>query len=293
MRYPQEKSQACKHLLSGSEIFETPQGSLEAARAGNGQAVLISHGGGGGYDMGIWLAGLLGDGFHYIAPSRFGYLRTPLPEHPTPEHQADCFAGLLDTLKITSAAMIGLSSGGPSALRFAHLHPDRCSALVLISAISRSMPPLPFVLRLIYPFILRSDFIPWLIFAANPDFIFQSNGVNRELLRQIKEDPEKIRLLNDLFLTTFPASMRREGIINDQQQCADLPEEYLQHIRIPTLVIHASDDPIVPFALGEFSAQNIPGAQFLEVAQGGHFCSVTHRELVAPRVREFLFQMGG
>ena len=116
--------------------------------------------------------------------------------------------------------------------------------------------------------------------------------MNREVLIQIKKDPGKVQLLDDLFLATFPASLRREGIINDQHQCADLPDDYLNHIRPSTLVIHASDDPIVPFKFGEFSAKSIPGAQFQILRQGGHFCSVTHREEVVPRVREFLIHNG-
>jgi len=292
MKYQREKQNACIRLLSESEILETSHGLVEVARTGNGPPVLISHGGGGGYDMGIWLAGLIGNGFHYIAPSRFGYLRTPLPEVPTPENQADSFAYLLDALNIDSAVIIGLSSGGPSALRFANRHLDRCGGLILLSAISRTIPPLPFALRIIYPFILRSDFIPWCIYAINPDFVYRSNGVNREVLIQIKKDPGKVQLLDDLFLATFPASLRREGIINDQHQCADLPDDYLNHIRPSTLVIHASDDPIVPFKFGEFSAKSIPGAQFQILRQGGHFCSVTHREEVVPRVREFLIHNG-
>ena len=292
MKYLKEKQDVCMRLLSGSAVLDTSQGLIEVAQTGNGPPVLISHGGGGGYDMGIWLAELIGQGFQFVAPSRFGYLRSPLPDVPTPERQADAFASLLDALKIESAAIIGLSSGGPAALQFAYHYPQRCAGLVMLSAICRSLPPLPMVLRMIFPFILKSDYIPWFIHAINPDFVYRSNGVNRELLFQVRKDPDKNRLLANLFQTTFPASLRREGMINDQQQCAVLPEGFLEKIGVPTLVIHAIDDPIVPYKHGEFSAENIPGAIFLKIKEGGHFCTVTHREDIVPVIRDFLDRFG-
>lgn len=292
MKYRQEKQNTINHLQSGSEILDLDDGIVEIARYSKGPAVLISHGGGGGYDMGIWLSRLIGEGFHYIAPSRYGYLRTPLPETPTPEQQADTFAYLLDALNIDTAISIGLSSGGPSALQFAYRHIDRCSGLVLLSAISRSIPPLPLVLRMLYPIILRSDFIPWFIYTHNPDFVHRSNGVNPAVLDKVNIDPQKVELLNELFLTTFPGSIRRGGMINDQHQCADLQDSYLSFIQVPTLVIHAINDPIVPFEFGEFSAQNIPDAIFEIIPEGGHFCAVTHRERVVPKIRNFLTRYG-
>ncbi len=75
-RYRQEKNAANERLLSHSELFETTLGVVEAAQTGQGSAVLISHGSGGGYDMGLWLARFVGGLYRYIAPSRFGYLRS-------------------------------------------------------------------------------------------------------------------------------------------------------------------------------------------------------------------------
>jgi pimeloyl-ACP methyl ester carboxylesterase len=120
--------------------------------------------------MGAWLASLIGGEYRYISPSRFGYLRTPLPENPSPQAQADSYAALLDIHKISSAFILGLSSGGPSALEFALRFPDRCRGLIMLSVISRPIPPLPFVLKMIYPMMLRSDFLPWLIYSISPDF---------------------------------------------------------------------------------------------------------------------------
>ena len=67
-----------------------------------------------------------------IAVSRFGYLRTPLPEDASAAAQADAHACLLDALNIKRAAVLGTSAGGPSSLQFALRHPGRTAALVLL-----------------------------------------------------------------------------------------------------------------------------------------------------------------
>jgi pimeloyl-ACP methyl ester carboxylesterase len=287
-RYKKEKQLARNRLQVGSQLIETSLGVVEAGLIGQGSAILISHGSGGGYDMGLWLAHLIGGPYQYIAPSRFGYLRSSLPPNPSPETQADAYAALLDTLNVSSAIIIGLSAGGASALQFALRHSVRCRGLVMISAVSRPVPPLPPLLRAIYPFMLKSDFIPWLLYSSSPDTVIQGNGVSRALLAQIKPDREKMRLLDALYQTTFPSTLRREGMINDMQQLTTFPTYPLEHITVPTLVVHAVNDPIIPFESGEFSAHTIPIAQFLRLEDGGHFACVTHREKTMPIVQEFL-----
>ena len=242
--------------------------------------------------MGLWLAQLFGGQFQYVAPSRFGYLRSPSPSNPAPEAQADVYAALLDTLNINSVIIIGLSAGGPSALQFALRHSGRCRGLIMLSAASRPVPPLPAVLQAIYPFMLKSDFIPWLLYAIAPQVVFRANGISRALLTRIKLEREKMRLLDTLFQTTFPTTPRREGMINDLQQLTVFQTYPIEHITVPTLVVHAVNDPIIPIELGEYTAHTIPGARFLRLEEGGHFACVTHREEIMPIVQEFLNRNG-
>jgi 2-hydroxy-6-oxonona-2,4-dienedioate hydrolase len=291
-RYKKEKRSARSRLLAGSRLYKTSAGDVEAALLGQGNTILISHGSGGGYDMGLWLAQLIGGQFQYVAPSRFGYLRTPVPANPEPEAQADAYAALLDTLNVKSVIIIGLSAGGPSALQFSLRHPKRCRGLIMISAASHSVPPLPPILRAIYPFMLKSDYIPWLFYTMAPHAVFQANGVSRALLAQIKFEREKMQLLDALYQTTFPTTPRREGMINDLQQLTNFPAYPLEHITVPTLVLHAANDPIIPIESGEFSAHTIPNAAFVRLEDGGHFVCVTHREETMPVVQSFLQREG-
>jgi pimeloyl-ACP methyl ester carboxylesterase len=81
-------------------------------RHGEGPAVLIIHGTPGGYDQAmLWGSSLVEEDFEIIAPSRPGYLRTPLSAGRRPAEQADTLAALIDTLGIPGVAILASSSG--------------------------------------------------------------------------------------------------------------------------------------------------------------------------------------
>jgi len=66
-----------------------------------------------------------------IAPSRFGYFGSTLPEGATPANQADAYALLLDHLGVDRPVVIGFSAGSGSILEFAQRHRQRVIGLVL------------------------------------------------------------------------------------------------------------------------------------------------------------------
>ncbi|PKM79853.1 MAG: hypothetical protein CVU89_16275 [Firmicutes bacterium HGW-Firmicutes-14] len=135
VKYKRDMRVSYERVQGKSSIISTPYGNLEYTEGGVGPNVLVIHGGGGGYDQGELLARIvLGEKFRCITPSRFGYLGSSLPEGATYDDQAHAYAKLLDHLKVEKAAVIGFSAGGPSALLFALLYPDRVSSLTLISA---------------------------------------------------------------------------------------------------------------------------------------------------------------
>jgi pimeloyl-ACP methyl ester carboxylesterase len=95
--------------------------------------VLVVPGAGGGLDQGLSMVeDFLGDGYHYIAPSRFGYLRTPLPEDASPASQADAHVCLLDALGIQRVSIMGMSAGALSILQFALHYPERTEHVILL-----------------------------------------------------------------------------------------------------------------------------------------------------------------
>lgn len=132
--YLRDTRRAYDRVLGNGAVITSPYGDIEYSEGGAGPAVVVIHGGGGGYDQGeILVETVLGDDFYWIAPSRFGYLRSRLPEDATWDDQANAFAYLLDQLGIETVAVVALSQGGPPALLLAALHPERVSSLTCLS----------------------------------------------------------------------------------------------------------------------------------------------------------------
>jgi pimeloyl-ACP methyl ester carboxylesterase len=284
-RYLQDIDSALRTVLDGSKIINTVRGPIEYAEFGTGQPVLIVHGASGGYDQGLVMARLRRDIFRCIAMSRFGYLRTPLPEDHSPAAQAEAHAALLDKLEINKTVIIAGSAGGISALHFALRYPARCQALVLISAVTKQLKLRSPSRDITYGAIYRSEFVGWLVATlTSPNKTPLSIIPNTNYEHLSKEDMD---WLTDFTQTTQPTSMRRIGMFTDIDQIVNLEPIPLDQISSPTLIIHAVDDGIVPIDHACHAHQNIPGAELLEIPGGGHLL-MGHHELVKERVINFL-----
>lgn len=133
--FAHDVSERRAQLANESRHVSTRHGLLEYARAGEGQPVLVIHGAGGGFDQGLMIARTFaGEGHLWIAPSRFGYLDSALPEDSSTRAQAEAFADLLNQLGVERVPILAFSGGVPPALQFAERYPNRTACLVLMSA---------------------------------------------------------------------------------------------------------------------------------------------------------------
>ena len=280
-------------LRDNAEVIATSRGPIECAVLGEGRALLISHGALGGYDQGLAgiASGFFGGGsYRFIAVSRPGYLRTPPEVGKTPEEQADAFAALLDALKVDKAIMTGISAGGPPSLQFALRHPDRCAALLLISAVTERIPvPEPKSAGPFLRAIMQADFLAWLMLGLARTFpkIFFRPILSREEMRRINEPGVRTNLLR-IMDSTAPISSRRLGLIIDGNYLTTLAALPLASIRVPTLVLHGTSDTIIPFSSSERTAAAIPKAQLLPIQNGSHFACLLGLGEISTEVRKFL-----
>jgi 2-hydroxy-6-oxonona-2,4-dienedioate hydrolase len=289
-RYHSDLATYQGRLLAGSQVAMTAAGPIEYADQGQGPAVLIIHGAGGGYDQGLLVGRYLGPDVRLIAPSRFGYLRTPLPAGASLADQARAHAALLDSLGIGQAIVVGLSAGAMSALELALLEPGRCRALILVSGVSQTIPrlahiPLTLTPRVTAP-LLNHDFFAWLVLKTIPRLAPQYlMSVTEEVAAGLT--PADRAWLEEVQLTSFPTRPRRLGAQLDLEMVGHLPPVSFEDIRVPALVIHAVDDPTVPVVCGQVAAGRIPGAQALLLPRGGHLLLGQH-DVVRQRIQAFL-----
>jgi len=277
---------AYARLQSGSELVRSPLGDIEYVRRGTGTPVLVVHGSGGGYDQGELVAeAVLGDGFEWIVPSRFGYLRSTLTAGATWDEQAHVYAYLLDRLGVDRVAVVAMSHGGPSALMFAAMYPDRVASLTLVSC---GVAPLTTAAQADAN---RKGALLRAIFAHDLSYWLVSRLLRKQLLELIGAsaavaaglDTPRRSLVERFVDYMNPASLRAEGVVFDNE--TPLPGERIRAITAPTLVLHAKDDTLQLFANAEFAAAAIPDARLMAFERGGHVVAIVEQAAVRAAVR--------
>jgi 2-hydroxy-6-oxonona-2,4-dienedioate hydrolase len=289
-QYQHDMSLAYQRVLTGGKIIETACGPIQYAEFGEGAPMLIVHGAGGGYDQGEYFAKLIGGNYRWIAPSRFGFLGTPVPDGANSSLQADAYACLLDALGIDQVGVVGVSMGGPSSLLFALHYPQRTRSLVMISAASHAIPPRPAVLAALFSVFL-DDFVFWSMVHLSPEGLLAALGVPLEVQKQLS--PKEVAQLNAFLESIMPMGARRNGQLLEQHM-SEYDAEQIHNIQAPTFVLHARDDTLVFFEQGEFTARNIPGAQLIPMEKGGHLALMLDINAGAKeKLLEFLEQHNG
>ncbi len=273
-------------LDTRATVLHTARGEVQLGREGQGPPVLAIHGGPGGFDQGLaWCRHLRDGGCEVLAPSRPGYLRTPLQSGPRPESQADLYAAMLDALDIERAAILGFSSGGASAVWFAARHPDRTTALFLDTAILATFE-LP--IGKLRQATLESSLFVWLsyqITSRRPELMTRfmidgvSAGLNKEQKKAavdwIKSDPSRLESMEEQFASIAPPQYRMTGWINDQDNERALAALPFADITAPTLVALGTNDAIVPVEHATRAADEIAGAELVLVEEGHHLLSLS------------------
>lgn len=269
--YIRDMRRAYQRTRGASEVVSSAFGDIEYTEGGGGPAVLVIHGSGGGFDQGELLArAVLGDEFRWLAPSRFGYLRSTFRAGATFDDQAHAYAVLLDHLRIDRVAVVALSHGGPSALLFAVLRPDRVSSLTLISAgVAPSVDANQAQANQrgdALTWVFQRDYRYWAVTTAFRRRFLGLMGVSDAVIAGLTE--EQRELADRVVEFMNPVSQRSAGVRFDNQ--AAMPNERIAAIRAPTLILHAKDDGLQIYRNAEFAAATIPGARLIGFERGGH-----------------------
>jgi len=289
-----DTGRAYARITGHSTVLSSPLGDIEFKRGGMGVPVLVIHGSGGGYDQGELIAtAILDEHFNWIAPSRFGYLRSTCRQGATFDDQAEVYAHLLDNLGLQKVAVLALSHGGPSALLFAVLYPERVSSLTLLScgvvsssdASQAEANQKGDTLTTIFKF----EIFYWGVRKFLRKRLMRLMGVSDDVIASLTT--EQRTLVNQVIDFMAPVSPRYAGVAFDNK--AAMPNERVAAIRAPTLIVHATDDSLQLFYNAEYARTNILRSRLLSFNRGGHLLLVVEQSAVQEEVRRFILTHAG
>lgn len=260
----------------------TELGTLEYAERGAGDPVLVSHGIFHGCDGGLLSVRDLVADRRVIAPSRFGYLGSTLPEGATSVVQSGALVALLDELGLDVVDVIGISAGTGAAVQLALRHPGRVKHLVISSgnwpgSTTAEAPPE-------WAKIFYSDPAMWALKVFAPSLLARLMGVPSGF----PKDTEDARFVEEMVNSIFPVGPRAAGAVFDAFVSNPEVNDYpLEELTVPTLLVHAKDDPLASHEAASRAAERIPGSVLVSVESGGHLAlGQTHR--VRTEIASFL-----
>ena len=178
------------------------------------------------------------------------------------EDMADDAIGLLDALDIENAHICGASMGAMITQVIGYKHPSRALTLILIMG-STGNPDLPPA---------KPEAMDLLFMPAPQEreaYIEYSVVLSKVLWGSLHFDEEEIRRrkAREYDRAFYPPGMVRQyaAIITTGNR-----KPRLSGITAPTLVIHGSEDPLIPVEAGKDTAKAIPGAELMIVEGMGH-----------------------
>jgi len=181
----------------------------------------------------------------------------------TVEDMADDAVGLLDALNIEKAHICGASMGGMIVQIIAFRHPTRVLSLTSIMSTTGN-PNLPQPKPEAMQVLLKP--------APTEREAYIEESVKRYRILYGSGFPFPEDQIRELVAVLYDRSFYPQGMT--RQLFAILGTENrvskLGSIKVPTLVIHGGDDPLVPVEGGKETAASIPGAELIIIEGMGH-----------------------
>ena len=180
----------------------------------------------------------------------------------SPELWLKDIEAVVGDLGLDRFAILGMSQGGPAAIRYAVKHPEKVSHLILYGSYARGR-------------LHRDDgeFSPEML-DAMCTLILKGWGSDNESYRELfsaryvsSSNREHIRWLNELEAISASPEMAARYF----RALADIDvRNLLSKVRTPTLVLHCRGDRAAPFRFGRELASGIAGAEFVPMEGNNH-----------------------
>lgn len=205
----------------------------------------------------------------------------PLSQLPTLEQRMDDLRAVMQAVRSRSAVLIGVSEGGTMSSLFAGTYPEHTEGVVIIGGYARR---------------LWAEDYPWGPTAEQRDAFIEklerdwggAVGIEERAPSRAK-DPD-FRRWWAMYLR-MGASPSAAAALTRMNADIDI-RQVLPSIRVPTLVIHRTDDRCLLVQEGRYIAERIPGARFLELPGDDHLPFVGDQDAILDAIETFVRDLG-
>jgi len=169
------------------------------------------------------------------------------------EDEVATIEALFEHEHISRASLFGLSCGGPTALAFAHLHPEQIDRIALFGSFARGDSVAPAKVREAVQQLVR---VSWGLGAKVLTDLLDPhlNATERKALTSTQRASASPEMAAELLRLTFEADVRGD----------------VDGLEIPVLVAHRRGDRTIPFEAGRELAAVIPGATLCSLEGDAH-----------------------
>ena len=241
-------------LLHGFGTDQSIWGRMAPQLAANRRVILYDHMGSGASD------------FAHYDPERYRGL----------EGYADDLVELLEALDLRDASIVGHSVSGMISL-LASLRTDRIGRLVMIGASPRYLNDVGY----------EGGFDPKDVedFLALMELDFQ--GWARALAPRVMDQPDNPALTQEL---VFSFSRENADLTRRFAEATFMSDHraHLSECKVPTAVLQAKADVVVPLAAARFLADHIPHARLEIMNVRGHYPQLSAPGIVMDAIERFL-----
>lgn len=166
-------------------------------------------------------------------------------------------------------ALVAYSCASMLAVRYAVDHPDRVSHLILVAAQYQQSLPRPFEEKVAR--VIRGDFDGW----------------RTRLFTKCLPEPHSLKAVEDG--VRWAGETTPEILVEALRQIEnDDVWDLLGKVTVPTLVIHGTEDFVVPYSHGRRFAEAVPDARLVTFAGGGHMLPAREAVKVNHLIRDFV-----
>ena len=231
------------------------------------QTIILIHGSGPGvtsYANWRLVIPKLAEKFRVIAPDMvgFGYSERPDDIEYSVQTWADQVVGLMDTLGIEKASLVGNSFGGGIALRIAPQHPARVDKMVLMGSMGVTIP-IPEGLERVWGYEPSFENMRKVLDV----FAYSRELVNDELA-QVRYEGSIQPGFQEAFSAMFPAPRQRwvEAMCTPEEEIAKLPHR--------TLIVHGREDKVIPVSTSLRLMELLDNADLSVYSHCGHWSMI-------------------